>query len=201
MLFFFVDAHLKLGPTLALLFVLGAPVGAVAMPFWAWLAMHIGKQRTWAIAYFLSAVFQLLHLLIPVGPDGKPLMITLFLLVFVVSSVGVVVPAALLADIVDYGRWKFKSDYAGSYFSIQTMVEKGVEGFGVAIALAIAAWFGFDPQLAEQTEQGTRGLLIAFPILPALLTIITVPLIWIFPITERRQKIIVRRLARQESYS
>ena len=132
MLYFFVDAHLSLGGTLALLFVLGAPIGAAAMPFWAWLAKRIGKQRTWAAAYTASACFLLLHLLIPAGPSGEPWLIAAFVMVFLVSSVGVVVPAALLADIVDYGRWKYKADYAGSYFAIQTTVEKGVEGLGVA---------------------------------------------------------------------
>ncbi|MDJ0653337.1 MAG: MFS transporter [Xanthomonadales bacterium] len=199
MLFFFVDVHLSLGGTLALLFVLGGPIGAAAMPFWGWLARRIGKQRTWAVAYAASASFLLLHLLIPAGPDGKFWLIAGFVMVFAVSSVGVVVPAALLADLVDYGRWKFKADYAGSYFSIQTMVEKGVEGLGVALGLAIASWFGFDPQLSEQSERGTMGLLLAFPILPSLLTYLTVPIIWKFPIDERRQKIIVRRLARLES--
>ncbi|MEL6301545.1 MAG: MFS transporter [Pseudomonadota bacterium] len=201
MLFFFVDSHLSLGGTLALLFVLGAPIGAAAMPFWAWLAGRIGKQRTWAVAYTASASFLLLHLLIPAGPDGEPWLIAAFVMVFLVSSVGVVVPAALLADIVDYGRWKYKADYAGSYFSIQTMVEKGVEGLGVALGLAIASWLGFDPTLEEQTEAGARGLLIAFPILPAILTYLTVPIIWKFPIDERRQKTIVRRLSRQEANS
>ncbi len=194
LLFFFVDSHLGLGPTLALLFVLGAPIGALAMPLWNGLALRIGKARTWAYAYTASATLLLLHVFIPVGAAGKPWLIALFTGVFAVSSVGVVMPLALLADIVDYGRWKFKGDYAGSYYSLQTMVEKGVEGLGVAMGLTVVAWFGFDPQLAEQTSRGSFGLLLGFPILPAILTLLTVPLIWHFPINERRQKIIVKRL-------
>ena len=197
LLFFFVDSHLGLGATLALLFVLGAPIGALAMPFWNWLAHRIGKTRTWALAYTASALLLLLHLFIPVGPEGEPWLITLFLLVFAVSSVGVVMPAALLADVVDYGRWKFRGDFAGTYYSVQTMVEKGVEGLGVAMGLAVVAYFGFDPQLDEQTRRGTLGLLLGFPVLPALLTLLTVPIIWSFPIDERRQGIIVRRLSRR----
>ncbi len=199
LLFFFVDSHLQLGATLALLFVLGSPIGAVAMPAWNWLAQRIGKARTWAYAYTASAFFLLLHLLIPVGEAGKPWLITLFLLVFAVSSVGVVMPAAILADIVDYGRWKFKGDYAGSYYSLQTMVEKGVEGLGVAMGLSVVAWFGFDPQLAEQTSRGSLGLLLGFPVLPALLTLLTVPFILKLPINQRRQNILQRRLRRTAS--
>ena len=41
MLFFFVDAHLGLGGTLALLFVLGSPIGAATMPAWLWVANRI----------------------------------------------------------------------------------------------------------------------------------------------------------------
>ena len=156
----------------------------------------LGKQKTWALAYTLAALFQLGHLLIPAGPSGEPWLIVAFILVFAVSSVGLVVPAALLADIVDYGRWKFKGDYAGTYYASQTMVEKGVEGLGVALGLAVASYFGFDPTLPEQTARGTFGLLLAFPVLPAILTLITVPIIWWFPIDRRRQQIIVRRLAR-----
>jgi len=199
LLFFFVDSHLGLGGTLALLFVLGAPIGALAMPFWNWLAQRIGKQKTWAIAYTASAVFLLLHLWIPAGPSGEPWLIVLFVLVFAVSSVGVVMPAALLADVVDYGRWKFRRDFAGTYFSVQTMVEKGVEGLGVAMGLAVVAWFGFDPQLDQQSSRGTVGLLLGFPVLPVVLTLLTVPLIWNFPIDARRQKIIARRLAQREA--
>ncbi len=199
MLFFFVDSYLSLGSALALLFVLGAPIGLAGMPFWAWLARRIGKQKTWAVAYSISATVLLLHVFIPAGAEGKPWLYTMFGVVFLVSSVGVVVPMAMLADIVDYGRWKFGSDYAGSYYALQTMIEKGVEGLGIALGLAIAAYFGFDPQLAEQTDRGTLGLLLAFPVLPSILTYLTVFLILKCPIDERRQRIIVRRLARQEN--
>ncbi|MEM1091656.1 MAG: MFS transporter [Pseudomonadota bacterium] len=201
LLFFFVDSHLELGGTLALLFVLGAHIGAVTMPFWVWLANRIGKERSWAIAYLCSGSFLLAHLLIPAGPQGELLLIIMFVLVFSVSSAGVVVPAALLADIVDYGKWKFRGDYAGTYYSVQTMVEKGVEGLGVALGLAVVSWFGFDPQLESQTERGTFGLLLGFPVLPAVMTLLTVPIIWRFPINRRRQQIIVKRLARREAAS
>lgn len=200
-LFFFVDGHLGLGAALAFLFLLGAPIGALSMPLWSSVARRIGKQRTWAIGNVISATLLLLHLLIPAGPAGQPWLIAAFACVFVVSSVGVVVPLAMLADIVDYGRLRFRGDYAGSYFSVQTLTEKGVAGLGAAVGLAVAGWFGFDPQLADQSSQGTLGLLLAFPILPAALSFLTVPLIWRFPIDERRQKIIVRRLAQREARS
>ena len=195
--FFFVDGYLQLGATLALLFVLGSPVGALCMPFWAAMAKRIGKQRTWALAYALSAVFMLLHLLIPVGAAGEPWLIACFLLVFAVSSVGVVVPASMLADIVDYGRWKFGEDYAGTYYSAQTMVEKAVEGLGVALGLALAGLLGFDPSAPATDGLARLGLFIAFPVLPAVLTLLTVPVILNLPITEARHRALQVRLERR----
>ncbi len=196
--FFFVDGYLQLGATLALLFVLGSPTGALCMPFWAAAARRIGKQKTWAIAYALSGLFMLLHLLIPIGEPGEPWLIACFLLVFAVSSVGVVVPASMLADIVDYGRWKFGEDYAGTYYSVQTMVEKAVEGLGVAMGLAVAGWFGFDPTVSTMEGSAQLGLMLAFPILPAVLTWMTVPVILRLPITESRHRAIRRRLERRQ---
>ncbi len=198
MLYFFVGAHLDMAGTLALLFVLGAPVGALFMPLWAGLARRTGKQQAWAIAYALSAVFLMMHLLIPQGAGNEWMLVAVNLGVFAVSSAGVVIPASMLADVVDYGRWKFRGDYAGSYYSVQTMMEKGVEGIGAAIGLAVAGAMGFAPQATEQTSAGTQGLLLAFPILPALVTLISVPLIWRFPINEHRQRILSRWLAKRE---
>jgi len=197
MLFFFVGGYLGMPETLALLFVLGAPVGALAMPAWGWLARQIGKQRTWAYGYLASAGFMLAHLLVPPGPGSEPLLVAVNLGIFLVSPAGLVIPAAMLADIVDYGRWKFRADYAGSYNALQTMMEKGLEGLGAAIGLAVAGWMGFNAEAPG--EDGRLGLLIAFPLLPAVLTLISVPLIWRFPITERRQRAIARRLDRREN--
>lgn len=194
MLFFFVDSYLHLGGSLALVFMLGAPVGALAMPLWGAVARRLGKQRTWAISYFLSGSILLGHLLIPVGPAGQPWLIAVFIALFLVSPAGVVITAAMLADVVDYGRLKFRGDYAGTYFAVQTMMEKGVAGLGAAVGLATAAAFGFDPSLPEQSASGTFGLLLAIPVLPALMTYLTLPFIWRFPIDERRQRLIVQRL-------
>ena len=196
---FFVDSYLGLGNLLAGAFVLGTVAGAAAMPMWSLIAQRIGKKQAWALGYSLQSLFIFCHLFIPVGADGAPWIMTLFFLLFLISSVGVVVPMAMLADVVDYGRLKFRGDYAASYFSIQVMIEKGASGLGAAIGLSIAAYFGFDPQLAEQTAEGVRGLLIAFPILPAIVTLATIPLILRFPIGAREQRVIVRRLRQMES--
>jgi Na+/melibiose symporter-like transporter len=198
MMFFFVGGHLGVPGALALLFVLGTPLGALMMPVWTALSRRIGKARTWAIAYGLAPVFLLLHLLVPAGEAGQPVLIALSLGIFALSSVGVVVPAAMLADITDYGRWKFGRDFTATYSSVQTMVEKGVEGFGIALALGVAGALGFDPRQGTQESSGTIGLLIAFPVLPALLSLACVPLILRMPIDERAQRAIVARLARRQ---
>jgi len=197
MLFFFVDSYLHLGASLGLVFMLGAPVGAMAIPLWGGVTRRLGKVRTWALSYLLSGCILLGHLLIPTGPEGKLWLIANFIAMFLVSPGGAVITASMLADVVDYGRLRFGSDYAGSYVAVQTMLEKAVGGLGAAGGLAVAAWFGFDPAAREQTSQAIAGLMIASPILPATLTLLTLPLIWRFPIDEHRQRLIVRRLAQR----
>ena len=196
---FFVDSYLGLGNLLAGAFVLGTVAGAAGMPVWSLIAQRIGKKQAWAIGYSLQSLFLFCHLLIPVGAEGAAWMMTLFFLLFLISSVGVVVPMAMMADIVDYGRLKFGGDYAASYFSIQVMIEKGAAGLGAAVGFWIAGNLGFNPQLGEQSPEAVRGLLLAFPTIPAIVTLATIPLILLFPIGAKEQRDIVRRLELREA--
>ena len=102
---------------------------------------------------------------------------------------------------VDCGKGKCRGEDAGTDYWVQARGERGVEGRGGALGVAVVSGFGFDPRLGAQTERGTFGVLLGFPVLPAVMTLLTVPIIWRFPINRRRQQIIVKRLARREAAS
>ena len=106
----------------------------------------------------------------------------------------------MLADVVDYGRWRFGTDYAGTYFAFYTMVQKINVGIGSAVGLAVAGFFGFDATVAEQTSSGVLGLKLGVAVLPAITYVIATVLIWKFPITRRRQRAIVRAIERRDEF-
>ena len=195
-LFFFFDSYLRVGQHIAALFLIALPVGAAAVPVWGFLCRRFGKQRAWAVATLATAVAVLGYALVPIGESGVWLLAAVHVLVIALYVCYAVAAPAVLADVVDYGRWRFGADFGGTYFSFYSLMYKAAPQFGGALGVALLGFFGFDPKLAAQTEGARLGLMLTFCGLPALLLLLAVPLLWRFPIDARRQGIIARRLSR-----
>ena len=199
LVFFYIDGYLKLGGKLAGLLVLSIPVAIVAAPVWGTLCRRFGKQQMWAVGCAAAGVMSLGYLVISPG-HWAAVLLTATLLLLNASVVAEQVAApAVLADIVDYGRWRFDADHGGTYFALFAMATKANIGAGAAIALAVSGAFGFDAKLATQTTGGICGLLFGFSALPAVLYLAAAVMIWRFPINRRRQRVIVRAIERRTS--
>ena len=199
LMFFYIDGYLGLGPQFAGLILVTIPIAIVATPIWGWLCQRFGKQQAWAFASVGSVVASLVYGLISPGEGALIVMVANLLFFNTVVVAESVAGPAILADVVDYGRWRFGADYAGTYFAFYTMVQKINVGIGSAIGLAVAGFFGFDATLAEQTSGGIFGLKLGVAVLPAMTYLIASILIWKFPITRRRQQALVRAIERRES--
>lgn len=199
LIFFYIDGYLSLGAQFASLILVTIPISIVATPVWGWLCRRFGKQQAWASGCVLSAVACIAYAFNGPG-EGAWMVLAATLLFFnAVIVVEAVAGPAMLADVVDYGRWRFGADYAGTYFAFYTMVQKINVGIGAAIGLSVAGWFGFDATVAEQSESGVFGLLLGVAWLPAITYVIAAVLIWHFPITRRRQHAIIRAIERRQS--
>ena len=198
LVFFFIDGYLGLGAKFSGLLVLSIPVAVLATPVWGTVCRRFGKQQMWAAGYAGVALASLGYLLIKPGPLAVIWMgITLLLLNALVVVEPVAAPA-MLADVVDYGRWRFGADHGGTYFALYGMIQKINVGIGAAIGLSIAGALGFDARAATQTPAGLRGLLLAYSVLPAASYLISAVMIWRFPINQKRQKVIVKAIERRE---
>jgi GPH family glycoside/pentoside/hexuronide:cation symporter len=198
LVFFYIDGYLGLGAKLSALLVISMPVAILATPLWAALCRRFGKQRTWAVGYAGAGVTALGYLLISPGPLAAVWLTVTLLCLNALVVVEPVAGPAVLADVVDYGRWRFGADHGGAYFALYGMISKINIGIGAAIGLAIAGFFGFDARAATQTPGGLRGLLLAYSVLPALSYFAAAAMIWRFPIDRRRQQVIVRAIERRE---
>ena len=198
LVFFYIDGYLGLGAKLSALLVLSIPVAIAATPVWGTLCRRFGKQQTWAVGYAGAGLIALSYLAISPGPLAALWLGATLLCLNALVVVEPVAGPAVLADIVDYGRWRFGADHGGTYFALWGMIQKANVGIGAAIGLAIAAAFGFDATAATQTPGGMRGLLLAYSVLPALCYLVAAAMIWRFPITRGRQRAIVRAIARRQ---
>ena len=198
LVYFYIDGYLHLGAKLSALLVLSLPVAILATPVWGALSRRFGKQKAWAAGYAAAGLVSLCYMLIAPGPLAAVMLGAALLCLNAMVVVEGVAAPAVLADIVDYGRWRFGVDHGGTYFALFGMIQKINIGIGAAIGLTIAGAFGFDAKLATQAPGGLFGLLFAFSALPGLSYLVSAVMILRFPINRRRQEVIVRAIERRE---
>ena len=145
--------------------IISIPISLVATPVWGALCRRFGKQQAWAVGYVGAGVASLSYYFIGPGENAALLLITALIVVNALIVVEAVAAPAVLADVVDYGRLRFRDDHAGSYFAFYAMVQKINVGIGAALGLLIAGTFGFDATVTTQSASGRFGLLLAFSLL------------------------------------
>jgi len=196
--FFYIDGYQKLGAKFSGLLVLSIPVAILATPAWGWLCNRFGKQQVWAAGYVGAGIFSLGYIFISPGPGAAVLVGITLLLLNAMVVVDPVAGPAMLADVVDYGRWRFGTDQGGTYYALYGMIQKINIGIGAAMGLALAGAFGFDATVAKQTSGGLIGLFLSLSVMPAVCYLASAVMIWRFPINQKRQKVIVKAIERRE---
>ena len=182
--------HIALPMTLAM---------ALGMPLWLRVMQRVEKHRAWTFAAVgMIAALSAVPTLEPGADSLRPMIVIMACFGFFLGLSSIALPS-LLADIVDYDVWRNRQDRAAIFFSFQSVVTKLNQGVGGAIALAIPAWFGFEPR-GEITPAAARGLKLAFVAWPCLLLVPMLLLAWRYPLGRRAHAILARRLAtRQET--
>ena len=176
--------HIALPMTLAM---------ALGMPLWLRVMQRVEKHRAWSFAAFgMIAALSAVPALEPGAGSLRPMIAIMACFGFFLGLSSIALPS-LLADIVDYDVWRNRQDRAAIFFSFQSVVTKLNQGVGGAIALAIPAWLGFEPQ-GEITPAAALGLKVAFIAWPCLLLVPMLLLAWRYPLGRREHGILARRL-------
>jgi Na+/melibiose symporter-like transporter len=192
-LFLYLDTYLGFEKQTATIFFLFSLAAMVSIPLWGRLAERTHKTRVLCVGIGL----QLLSLVvsIPLSP-GVPILLPVLTLsgVYIGMAGFSLITPAILADIVDYGAWKFRQNRGSTYFSLLVLAFKAASGLGAGLSLALLAGFSYDPKGQSGGPWAETGMLIAFLGLPACLSLIALWLAWATPITRRRHRAIRRRL-------
>lgn len=195
LLFPYVGVYLQIGDHFTRIFLVTTVVSMAAIPVWTKIVYWIGKHRAWAYGWLINAI-----ILVPlawVGPGESavwPVTILMALYGFT-NGVSIAAPYAILADIIDYDIFKTGIDRAGNYYAFQMFAVKMIAASGGLALIALQWVFGYSLEEGHVNDafanSGMKWLFIAGP---ALTQLCTLPLIWNFPIDERRQRIIRRRI-------
>ena len=193
-IFIYVDSYLGMGDQFAKMFLIAFLAGLLVTPVCHRLILLIGKKYTWALGIVLSVIsYVYTGFLHPDATTHLQLMLLKVIHTCGVVCITVVTPA-MLSEIADYSQLRFKHENNGLYFSIKIFVEKLNLAGGIALALAISGWLGYDVSSDYHSDSSLLGLKLASSWLPAIGGSIALVIIMFSPINERRHQIIKRRL-------
>lgn len=173
---FFIDdvlqaAHLA-GGFLALYFV----AGAAGIPLWVALARRIGKPRAWRAGMLLAvAAFAWAYTL---GPGDVVAYGAICVLSGIALGADLVLPASILADVVDRDRRGAAESAAGRYFGLWNLVTKANLAIAAGLALPALAALGYAPG----DGSGGRSLALIYCLLPCALKLASAAVLWLAPI-------------------
>lgn len=195
LMFMVLDFYLGLGQYYVYLLLIHLGAGTLAVKPALLTIMHLGKIKALMLAYALLTPALLFLLLGLLNNTYSLVFFVLFnILGGMTSALANVAAYSLLSDIADYGTLKSGVDRSATYFSLSMLSGKTFLALGIAVSLAIAGWFGFDPTGEAQGPQVFWGLALCMCIIPLLLNVISIYCVSKITITEQRHAVIRKRL-------
>jgi len=188
------DIYLGIGDKFSQIFVPSTIVSFIALPIWLKIVARIGKNRALAVSAVLGVVLSLFLPFIEPGPGAFYPFLAITLAQGLAFGAYGVVPLPMLSDVVDYDILKTGSNRAGQYLSVLSLLIKFNQAIGGALAFFLLSLFGFEAANMVQTKTAVNGLLFTYVAIPFFLGFIAAYLSWRFPIDDRRQKIIRKRI-------
>lgn len=92
---------------------------------------------------------------------------------------------AMYADTADFGEWKRGRRATGLVFSASTMSQKFGWAFGAFVALNLMSQVGFEPNV-DQSSESIRGLLLLFSLIPAAMGVVSMAILFFYPLHDKR---------------
>ncbi|WP_375204086.1 MFS transporter [Hyphococcus sp.] len=153
-------------------------------PAWVAISKKIGKHKS-VSASLVLAVSILMIFAVPLGPGEGWRFVLIEFFVGLAAAGYLVLPAAVIADAVDYdavqkGRMRY-----GLHFATWSLMQKLVHAFAIGLGLPLLAFFGFDdPSVSRDSLAPVIRAL--YLVAPAPLYIVGAVLFWHFPIDRKR---------------
>ena len=170
------------------------------------IANKLGKKTTFIMVNASLVVLSIAFYFIPCTPTGYWTMLVFQVLISILTGIMSPLVWSMYADVSDYAELEFHTASTGLIFSSSSMAQK----FGGAIGGAAVLWlldgFGYitDPQqLAAgvvQPEEALSCLRWLMSFIPALVALVSMCIVWFYPLTTERITQINTQLKELRSY-
>lgn len=173
--------------------ILGVSSGAsfLSLPFWAYLALKIGKRETWLISMTIAFLGLLLFFYYPIASLNE--LLILLALIGVGNGAGGVLFWSMLPDTVEYGEWKSGIRTESSLYGFMTFAQKSSIAVAALILGFLLSGIGFEPNQI-QSEETISGMKFMMSWIPICGIIISLVLMYFYPISTKFHGELLQRI-------
>lgn len=164
----------------------------------SWFAKIVGKKKAFIIIFVIALVSTASYYFFK--PDQLGLIFFFQILGSISGGPLSVLLWAMYADTADYGEWKRGRRTTGLVFSASTMSQKFGWAIGAYVALMLMSQVGFTPN-QEQSPESLNGLILLFSLIPATLGLISMIIVFFYPLSDKRVEEIGNELAARRKES
>ena len=127
------------------------------MPFIGKIVTKFGKKEAVCGGMLFAVAAYVLMNVLPMTPDGKGLIIFTACQLLTTLGCGLYscVSWSLMADVMDYGEWKFGVREEGTTYALYSFFRKLAQGIGPSLGLVLAAMLGYDETLGAAQTMAT----------------------------------------------
>lgn len=155
-------------------------IGVVLVPFYARL---VGRKVAF-ISMFVVAIVSTLSFYV-LKPDQVLLILGMNLIGSITGGPLSALLWAMYADTADYAEWKRGRRATGLVFSASIFSQKQGWAIGAAVALGLMSSVGFKANV-DQTPESLHGLLLLMGVFPAVFGVLSILLVLIYPLNEKK---------------
>ena len=196
----FIATFLQIGESFPMILLVTTISGLAGVPLWIRIVYVLGKHRAWGWGWILNSLVLVPMIWVEPGASAVIPAAVMMGLYGLTNGVSAIAPFAILGDVVDYDRLKTGVDRGGNYFAFMMFAVKMLGSTGGLALIVLGAVFGYElAEGAVNSDFANAGMKYMFILAPGVFQLASVALIWNFPIDQRRQGIIRRRLESRDA--
>jgi GPH family glycoside/pentoside/hexuronide:cation symporter len=193
---YFLTYQLEMGDQVPIvLLVMLVMIGLFLVPA-KMISDRINKGPTYALGLFIASIAVMTGFLLPHSPT--PLIYVIAAVAGIGFSTQWVCPWSMLPDVIEYDEKITGERREGIYYGLWAFLTKLTGALGVAVSGWSLSLFGYVPNV-EQTTHALFGIRLFFSIVPAVVILISLPLLIWYPITRSSHAALVKELAERKA--
>ena len=178
-LIYFVKYSLYLHEYQGLILGVSSGTALLAIPFWAYAALKIGKRNSWMAAMALLLLGFLVFYFYPITSLNELLLVLGF--IGIGNGATGVLFWSMLPDTIEYGEWKTNVRTESSLYGFMTFAQKGAIAFAAILLGMALTQIGFAPN-EVQSDETLAELKFIMTWIPLTGILISFVLVYFYPI-------------------